>query len=51
VEAGVGGILNFAPVPLRVPSAVYLENRDMTTSLEKVAYFARQGGEDGEDER
>lgn len=51
VAAGVGGVLNFAPVPLRVPAAVYLENRDMTTSLEKVAYFARQGGEDGDDDR
>jgi len=51
VKAGVRGILNFAPVPLRVPDSVYLENRDMTTSLEKVAYFARMGGEDGDDER
>ena len=50
VEAGVRGILNFAPVPLRVPSYVYLENRDMTTSLEKVAYFAREGGEEEDNE-
>ena len=43
VEAGVSGILNFAPVPLRVPAGVYAEDIDMTMSLETVAYFARQG--------
>jgi redox-sensing transcriptional repressor len=41
VIAGVRGILNFAPVPLRVPPEVYVEDIDMTMSLEKVAYFAR----------
>ncbi|HAU38656.1 MAG TPA: redox-sensing transcriptional repressor Rex [Phycisphaerales bacterium] len=42
VRAGVRGLLNFAPVPLRVPPDVYVEDIDMTMSLEKVAYFARQ---------
>jgi len=42
VEAGVRGILNYAPVPIRVPEWVYLENRDVTAALEKVAYFARK---------
>jgi redox-sensing transcriptional repressor len=41
VSAGIRGILNFAPVPLRVPPDVYVEDIDMTMSLEKVAYFAR----------
>lgn len=41
-RAGVSGLLNFAPVRLRVPREVYVEDIDMTTSLEKVAYFARQ---------
>ncbi len=45
VNAGVTGILNYAPVPLRVPERVYLENRDVTTALEKVAYFARKSTE------
>lgn len=45
VAAGVRGILNYAPVPLRVPDWVYLENRDVTTALEKVAYFARKSEE------
>ena len=43
VEAGVKGILNFAPARLRVPPDVYVENMDVAVSLEKVAYFARQG--------
>jgi len=42
VRAGVRGILNFAPVPLRVPAGVYVEQIDMTMALEKVAFFARQ---------
>ena len=42
-RAGVRGIVNFAPVPLRVPPGVYVEDIDMTMSLEKVAYFARTG--------
>lgn len=45
VSAGVRGILNYAPVPLRMPEWVYLENRDVTTALEKVAYFARNSFE------
>jgi len=41
VQAGVTGILNFAPTRLRLPKQVYLEDIDMTTALEKTAYFAR----------
>ena len=41
VIAGVKGILNFTSVPLNVPEHVYLENSDMITLLEKVAYFVR----------
>lgn len=43
VRAGVTGILNFAPVRLRVPFGVHLEDMDVTVSLEKAAYFARKG--------
>jgi redox-sensing transcriptional repressor len=42
VRAGVRGILNFAPVRLRVPADIYVEDVDVTMALEKVAYFARQ---------
>ena len=41
VKAGIRGILNFTSVPLNVPEHVYLENSDMITSLEKVAYFVK----------
>lgn len=41
VEAGIKGILNYTPRPINVPAHVYLEEYDMITSLEKVAYFAK----------
>jgi len=41
VGAGVRGILNFAPVRLRVPEGVYVEDVDIATSVEKVLFFAR----------
>jgi redox-sensing transcriptional repressor len=40
VSAGVTGIANFAPVSLDVPPHVFVENVDLTMSLEKVAFFA-----------
>ncbi len=42
VEAGVNGILNFAPVRLNMPPEVFVEDIDLAMSLEKVAYFARK---------
>ncbi|HAX94408.1 MAG TPA: redox-sensing transcriptional repressor Rex [Bacteroidales bacterium] len=42
VRYGIKGILNFTTIPLNVPSDVYLEEYDMITSLEKVAYFAKE---------
>lgn len=42
VRAGVRGLLNFAPVRLHAGPGTYVEDIDMTTSLEKVAFFARQ---------
>lgn len=42
VGAGVWGIMSFAPARLRVPVSVYVENMDLTSSLEKTAFFARQ---------
>ncbi len=41
INAGVRGLLNLTTIPLRVPEDVFLEEYDMITSLEKVAYFAR----------
>lgn len=45
VEGGVSGLLNFAPVQLRVPSPVFVENLNLSTVLDKVAYFAAQRAE------
>lgn len=40
VHCGVRAFLNFAPVPLRVPDGVFVEEIDIAVSLEKTAYFA-----------
>ncbi len=45
VHAGVKGILNYSPKPLNVSPYVYLEEYDMITSLEKVAFFAKKNDE------
>jgi redox-sensing transcriptional repressor len=45
VLAGIKGILNYTPKPLNVPPYVYLEEYDMITSLEKVAFFAKKNDE------
>jgi redox-sensing transcriptional repressor len=42
VRSGIKGILNFTTIPLNVPSGVYLEEYDMITSIEKVAYFVKE---------
>jgi redox-sensing transcriptional repressor len=41
VEAGIKGVMNFTTVPLNVPNEVYMDQYDMITSLEKVAYFVK----------
>ncbi|MGA2823134.1 MAG: redox-sensing transcriptional repressor Rex [Bacteroidales bacterium] len=45
VLAGIKGILNYSPKPLNVSPYVYLEEYDMITSLEKVAFFAKKNDE------
>ncbi|MFC2096232.1 redox-sensing transcriptional repressor Rex [Bacteroidota bacterium] len=42
IMAGIKGILNYTSTPLNVSPNVYLEEYDMITSLEKVAYFVKQ---------
>jgi redox-sensing transcriptional repressor len=42
VRFGIKGILNFTTVPLNVPSGIHLEEYDMITSIEKVAYFVKE---------
>ncbi len=41
VMAGIKGILNFTTTPLNVPDNIFLEEYDMITSMEKVAYFVK----------
>ena len=41
VDAGVHGLLNFAPVRLRVPAGIHVEDIDIALRLAKVAFFAR----------
>ena len=41
VTAGIKGILNLTTTPLTIPQNVYLEEYDMITSIEKVAYFVK----------
>lgn len=42
VRYGIKGILNFTTISLNVPSWVFLEEYDMITSIEKVAYFVKE---------
>jgi redox-sensing transcriptional repressor len=42
VRYGIKGILNFTTIALNVPSGIYLEEYDMITSIEKVAYFVKE---------
>jgi redox-sensing transcriptional repressor len=46
VKAGVKGILNYTPKPVNVPKDVYLEEYDMITSLEKVAFYVKMHEEE-----
>ncbi|MBN1117725.1 MAG: redox-sensing transcriptional repressor Rex [Bacteroidales bacterium] len=41
VQTGIKGILNYTTVNLHIPPEIYLEEYDMITSLEKVAYFVK----------
>lgn len=42
IDSGIYGLLNYAPVRIHVPANVYVEDIDMTVSMERVAYMARQ---------
>ena len=42
VMAGIKGIFNFSPKPLNVPAHVYLQEFDVITMLEKIAYFVKK---------
>ncbi len=49
--AGVRGLLNFTTIPLNVSPEVYIDEYDMITSLEKVAYFVKTQNEPAESQK
>ncbi|MBR5464810.1 MAG: redox-sensing transcriptional repressor Rex [Alistipes sp.] len=42
INAGIKGVLNFTSTPLNFPQGIVVENFDITTLLEKVAYFVKE---------
>ncbi len=42
IDSGVKGILNFTSVHLVVPKSIYIEDYDMISKLEKLAYFTSE---------
>ena len=51
VDDGIMGLINFSPVRLHLPPNVYVENLDVTVSLEKMAFFTRQQAAETEEDR
>lgn len=45
INAGIRGVLNFTSTPLNFPQGIIVENYDITTLLEKVAYFVKENEE------
>ena len=45
INAGIKGVLNFTSVPMNFPQGIVVENYDITTILEKVAYFVKAAEE------
>lgn len=45
INAGIKGVLNFTSTPLNFPQGIIVENYDITTLLEKVAYFVKANEE------
>ncbi len=45
INAGIKGVLNFTSMPLNFPKGIIVENYDITTLLEKVAYFVKESEE------
>lgn len=42
INAGIKGVLNFTSKPLNFPLGIAVENYDITTLLEKLAYFVKE---------
>ena len=48
INAGIKGVLNFTSAPLNFPQGIVSENYDITTILEKVAYFVKEADENSD---
>jgi len=48
INAGIKGVLNFTSMPLNFPRGIFVENYDITTLLEKVAYFVKEAEENSD---
>ena len=48
INAGIKGVLNFTSAPLNFPQGIVAENYDITTILEKVAYFVKESDENND---
>ena len=48
INAGIKGVLNFTSVPMNFPQGIVVENYDITTILEKVAYFVKAAEENNQ---
>ncbi|RKY39272.1 MAG: redox-sensing transcriptional repressor Rex [Candidatus Omnitrophota bacterium] len=44
IEGGIKGIMNFAPVTLKIPEDVFITNVDMACELERVIFFLNNEG-------
>ena len=42
IDAEIKGVLNFTSTPLNFPEGIYVEDYDIITLLEKVAYFVKE---------
>lgn len=42
IESGIKGILNYTSVPLSLPDHIFLEEYDIVTSLEKLAFLVKE---------
>ncbi len=45
INGGIKGVLNFTSIPLNFPQGIFVENYDITTLLEKIAYFVKENEE------
>lgn len=50
INSGIKGVLNFTSRPLNFPRGIVVENYDITTLLEKVAFFVKISEEPEENE-